>query len=347
MSRIILLTIFLGFGTSSYAQDTLLLFHPTAYNIDVIKNLVDKGMLDLDGYHVLGVYHANEIYDYGKTEEAIQVNQYKRFSIRRLSGELVAENLFEENDCSKEFITLFEGSRGALFLGGPDIPPSIYGESVHLLTRVTDPFRHYMEISYLFHLLGGNQDPLWDPLMKKDKRYLVNGICLGMQSMNVATGGTMIQDIPTEVFSIWNAEEVLALPPDQMHRNYNDMVPSTCEDHTSYHFHQVNINKGSSSPLVLSSHHQALQDMGLGWTVSATSTDGRIIEAIQHEDYTNVTGVQFHPEKPGLFDPSITHRQSCGSMINFSEIIADTDSYDFHIAYWRSIGKTLQKNRNK
>ena len=44
-----------------------------------------------------------------------------------------------------KLFTLFSISKGALFMGGPDIPPAVYNESVHLLTSVTDPFRHYCE----------------------------------------------------------------------------------------------------------------------------------------------------------------------------------------------------------
>ena len=75
-----------------------------------------------------------------------------------------------------------------------------------------------------------------------------------------------------------------------------------------------------------------------------TSLDGKIIEAIEHQSYPNVFGVQFHPEKPGLFDPSIDHPRSCDSRINFNEMITKTGSYKFHMAYWRLIGKILQKN---
>ena len=191
---------------------------------------------------------------------------------------------------------------------------------------------------------------------KENYKYLISGICLGMQTMNVATGGTMIQDIPTEVYGIWTAEALLALPSDQMHRNYQDMVQSDCADPTSYHFHRVLPGKNSflrlemkykkkTTPLVLSSHHQAIEKPGKGWLVAATSMDGKIIEAIEHEKYPHVWGVQFHPEKPGLFDPSIIHPVSCDDRINFQQVIIDTDSYTFHKAYWEYIGRILQKNR--
>ena len=100
---------------------------------------------------------------------------------------------------------------------------------------------------------------------------------------------------------------------------------------------------GASDPVVLSSHHQSVTLPGKGWKVSATSLDGKIIEAMEHERYPYVVGVQFHPEKPGLFDPSIIHLKSCGSEINFQKEIKDTGSYRFHLAYWKYLGSTLQK----
>ena len=358
--RFKLFTLFtLLFFCSNYrvaGQDTLLLFHPTSYNLEVVQNLIDEGVFSMDGYHLLGVYHEQETYDYENAKEYIELHQAQHLSIQEIRGSLDPGNLFGKNDCSGQFKQLFSISKGALLMGGPDIPPAVYNESVHLLTSVTDPFRHYCEASYMFHLLGGSQDLTWEPFMEQEKEYLISGICLGMQTLNVATGGTMVQDIPTEIYGIWIADEILSLPPDQMHRNYADMVNRGCDAPTSYHFHHIKLEKralltrgigfkSKSEPLVLSSHHQALENLGKGWVIAATSMDGKIIEAIEHDRYPHVFGVQFHPEKPGLFDPTIEHSRSCNSTINFQEAIKNTDSYAFHHAYWKHVGNVLQKSR--
>ena len=193
------LILLLAFKLSSSGQDTVLLFHPTAYNLEVIQKLVDEELFQLDGYHVLGVYHPGESYDYSEAETYLDQHKSSLFSLREIQGELGPENLFRENPATGQFRKLFECSQGGLFMGGPDIPPVVYGEEVHLLTRVTDPFRHYVELSYLFHLLGGSQNTAWIPYLEKKPDYVINGICLGMQTMHVATGGTMVQDIPTEL----------------------------------------------------------------------------------------------------------------------------------------------------
>jgi len=350
------LILLVALSLTARGQDTLLLFHPTAYNLEVIQKLVEDDLFPLEGYHVLGVYHSRENYDYSKAETYISHDKNSSFSLMEINGELGPENIFRENPVTGQFRELFECSEGVLFMGGPDIPPVVYGEKVHLLTSVTDPFRHYVELSYLFHLLGGSQNESWKPYMEEYQYYMVNGICLGMQTMNVATGGNMVQDIPTEIYGIWSAEEILSLPGDQMHRNYMDYMNTGCEDPTSYHFHKIMLKPDmmlssglgfnfETFPLVLSSHHQALDKLGQGWEVTATSMDGKIIEGIQHSRYPNVMGIQFHPEKPGLFDPTIKHPKGCKDTINFQETIKNSDSFLFHVAFWKKLDQILQKNR--
>ena len=354
--RIFKLFLLLSLISTTFGQDTVLLFHPTAYNLELFQKLAEEDLFPLDDYHMLGVYHSGETYDYSESEEFIALSGDIRFSLREINASLDAQNLFGENPASGEFSNLFSCSNGALFMGGPDIPPAVYGEKVHLLTRVTDPYRHYLEVSYLFHLMGGQQNKAWSPYLEKKPAYVINGICLGMQTMHVATGGSMVQDIPSELYGIWMAEDVLDLPREQMHRNYMNYLNTGCEGPTSYHFHEINLKKrgllgkqmgfsAKTDPLVLSSHHQAIDNPGPEWEVIATSMDGRIIEAIHHTRYPNVLGVQFHPEKPGLFDPSIEHPVNCDSTINFGEAIADSESYRFHLAFWKQLGNLLKDNR--
>ncbi len=330
-----------------------MLFHPTAGNLEVIQRLRDKQILDLEGIHILGVYHERETYDYSGADSFMDDHPGFTVSLLEIKDSLAPGHLFQENECSRVFARLFQGSVGALFMGGPDIPPSLYNSQLHLLTEVTDPFRHYLEASYLFHLLGGYQDPKWKPWMEENREYLISGVCLGMQTLNVATGGTLVQDIPSEIYHIWHVEELLALPPEQVHLNYEEMLNAGCEAPTSYHFHPIHLTSGSflssgegtetaEHPLVLSAHHQCVGSIGKELSVAATSMDGRVIEALQHTRFPHVFGVQFHPEKPGLFDRTILHSTGCGTTASFYETIADTRSYEFHLAYWGHLGRILQ-----
>lgn len=332
-------------------QDTLLIVHPTADNIHLMDRLIGQGIFPLQGYHLLGVFHEDEAYDYNETADYIRENELQYMSLKEVKGKLDPDHISVTNACSDQFEELFAISRGALFFGGPDIPPVLYDEPVHLLTRVTDPFRHFFEVSFLYHLLGNERDQERKPLLESRGTYLVSGICLGMQTMNVATGGTLVQDIPTEIYGIWTAEELLSLPLHRVHRNYQDLLSYSCCEPTSYHFHPLRVKRGTfldhgtcdehEDPLVLSSHHQGIETLGDGWRIAAWSVDEKVIEAIEHTKYPHVFGVQFHPEKPGLFDPSVLHLDSSGDSISFEQSIRGTVSFDFHLDYWKAVAAPL------
>jgi putative glutamine amidotransferase len=64
----------------------------------------------------------------------------------------------------------------------------------------------------------------------------------------------------------------------------------------------------SDTPFVVSAHHQAAAELGKNIRVIATSLDGEVVEAVDHEAYPNVLGVQFHPEFYMLYDPDYKNR---------------------------------------
>src|SRR5690606_40614006 len=73
------------------------------------------------------------------------------------------------------------------------IPPGVYGEE-NTLSVITDPQRHYFETTFLFQLLGGFWNEDFKPFLNEKPKYMVTGFCLGMQTMNVATGGTRSEE---------------------------------------------------------------------------------------------------------------------------------------------------------
>lgn len=148
---------------------------------------------------------------------------------------------------------------GIIFSGGVDINPEWYGEEVWNETVVIDSVRDRSD-----SLLARCALELGKPIL---------AICRGEQLMNVILGGSLYQDIPTQ------------LPDAHIHRNTR---------------HKMGIMEGSflanlfgtDSLEVNSFHHQAVKDVAPGLTIAAYSDDG-IVEAYENEQ---IWAVQFHPE---------------------------------------------------
>jgi len=176
--------------------------------------------------------------------------------------------------------TLLSGLHGLLLTGsGPDLPPHIYGERQRYDFGVVSRQRYAFELEIA--------------RMAADQRVPVFGICGGMQAINVAFGGTLIQDIPSQVSA--------PLP----HRS---PLPATrvC--------HAVRVSAESllhritrkASIRVNSSHHQSVNQVAPHLIASAIAPDG-VIEAIESPAHPFFLGVQWHPEF--LYERHETHRR--------------------------------------
>lgn len=166
---------------------------------------------------------------------------------------------------------------GLLLPGGGDIEPTYYGQNRHPATGEPNVLRDFME------------PLLFREFLDKEKPIL--GICRGIQVINVAQGGTLLQDI---------REEENYPHSDFPHRSSythpvvikNDTLLAKCLkfDHVEItpSGHQLEI-------LVNSMHHQVIEKPGRGVIVNAISKDG-FIEGIELEHYPFCLGVQWHPE---------------------------------------------------
>jgi putative glutamine amidotransferase len=199
-------------------------------------------------------------------------------SVRRAGGEPVELS----NDDDPPLV--LKRLDGVLLTGGLDVDPSLYGEAPHPTTEIA-PERDRFEV------------PLAREAVKRGVPLLA--ICRGVQVLNVAEGGTLVQDIPSE-----------------RRTDLNHSVTEPKTDHT----HAVAIARGSRLADALggaavgetcpvnSRHHQAVGAVAPGFVVSATSPDG-IVEAIERPGAAFCVGVQWHPENfwrtgefAGLFD---------------------------------------------
>ena len=171
--------------------------------------------------------------------------------------------------------------------------------------------------------------------------------------MNVATGGTLYQDIPSDLYGISTVEAVLNQDPNNQHRNYHtNLTDDTALFHGS--FHQIRLVEGGKlqdlvsnkdvMPFVLSSHHQGVKNLGKGLMVAAWSVDGKVVEALEHVRYPNVIGLQFHPEPRELYDSTIHLKFKSKQVAKYSfiELYPGDKGEDFNRAVWRLIGKIYE-----
>jgi putative glutamine amidotransferase len=325
----------------------LVIFNPTTLNIGALVALRKNGIIDVPNLTIIGVYHEKQTDDFTASRKFIAENKLDWFKLHVVSAEISESVMFKANACTPEFAAIAKRADGVIFFGGPDIPPSIFHKKTNLLTGITNPYRHYFELSAIFHLLGGSQDDKFIPLMDARPGFPVLGICLGFQSLNVGTGGSLIQDIWTEVYGKSYVEDVITLSSEQWHGNpFLKLFP--LDNLMGCNFHSIQIGDESKfvtamdfkifdHPKILSCHHQAVDTLGKGLIAVATSRDGKIVEAVEHKKYHNVLGIQFHPEFPMLWDPESRYRQKPGDpLTSFNAILAGTPpSIEFNKAIWK------------
>jgi putative glutamine amidotransferase len=365
MKKFFLLQLFLCFATALFAQDFfreafdtkkkyILLANPTATNIETVNFLVDNGLLKINPrkFNFVGVYAENQNYNFEKSLKYIEENGLAHFKLHAFRGDLDTTRLFADNTFSEELQRVFRNSVAIFFFGGPDIPPAVYGEE-NRYSIVTDPERHYFETTILFHLLGSRQNENFMPFLEENPEYFVTGFCLGMQTMNVATGGTLIQDIPAEVYGTTDNETTLRTEKQNLHCNYWQHI-SDDPQLMGINFHTIRFvghpfftrkvkAAKNAAPLVYSSHHQAVEKLGKGLEVTAVSPDEKVVEALAHSLYPYVFATQFHPEVPALYENREKRKfQPADTPRTYHEIIGK-EGVKFHKKYWKFISKSLKK----
>jgi putative glutamine amidotransferase len=178
---------------------------------------------------------------------------------------------------------VLQAVHGVLLTGGGDVDPVLYGESRHASVEDAEPGRDEFEIDLARRAMSADV-----PLL---------AICRGAQVLNVAAGGSLVQDIPSAVESGLahsvlepkNADchEIAVVPGSRLAAALGEAVARSC------------------TCRVNSRHHQSVGRIGAGLVASATAPDG-VIEAIEAPAATFCVGVQWHPEnfwRSGEFSP--------------------------------------------
>jgi putative glutamine amidotransferase len=292
---------------------TLLITHPRASVLRNYVMLVRQHVLAVDHLKIVGVYHEAETEDYRDALHYLAAEHIDWITLHQVKCPLAADDVYKNNACRPAFDKLIADSAAIIFNGGPDIPPSLYGESTLLTTVVETPRRHIFEVALSVALMGSSRAPDVHPILAKRPDYPVLGICVGMQTLNVAAGGTLIQDIPTQLYGEHSVEEALHASPATWHRNHShELNPDKGVSLGVMHpvhltasapaFLRSLIRNDGPEPQVLSIHHQAVDALGAGFIVYGTSDDGKIVELMGRHDFPNVLGLQFHPERSALWD---------------------------------------------
>lgn len=156
---------------------------------------------------------------------------------------------------------------GIVSIGGYDINPLLFGEEPH----------------YKLGVVIDERDKSDMLIMKRafERQLPILGICRGEQVMNVAFGGTLFQDIDTQVENILKHTQVSL-----RHEVTHTVVLEQSK------LQQI---VGASSILTNSFHHQAVAQVADGFIVNARAKDG-VIEGIEHPTHPYCIGVQWHPE---------------------------------------------------
>ncbi len=175
---------------------------------------------------------------------------------------------------------------GVLLTGGPDVDPAEYGETDRHPTVELDPERDAYELALARAALARDM-PLF-------------AICRGAQVLNVAAGGTLIQDIPTHSPS--DTGHWVAEPKDAAAHDIT-VAPDTC----LWVLLRGSLANGGRVT-VNSRHHQSIKHPAPGFVSAAAAPDG-IVEAIEKPEAAFCVGVQWHPEnfvESGVFSPLFT-----------------------------------------
>lgn len=212
----------------------------------------------------------------------IAVSQNRRVadyleSVRRAGGDPV--EVADSHDAPEAIVARVSG---VMLTGGGDVDPALYGATPHDTYEAAEPGRDSFEMALARAAIAADK-----PLL---------AICRGMQVLNVAMGGTLIQDIPSEVAGALTH----SIREPRFHIAHEVWVTKDSRLWT------IMADKLDGESLQVNSrHHQAVKQVAPDFEVSATAPDG-VIEAMERPASRFCVAVQWHPEnfwRTGEFRP--------------------------------------------
>jgi putative glutamine amidotransferase len=215
---------------------------------------------------VIGISAAVERVRWGPWDEVVAMAVRSYVAAIQRAGALAI--LLPPDDATDVPDRLADRLDGVVLTGGSDVDPSCYGATPHPETKGTWPERDRFEIAMVRCALV--------------RGLPVLGICRGMQIVNVARGGTLVQHLPDRL----GADD---------HRH----TPGWFGDH------EVRLEPGSLAAsavgeeltVVKSHHHQGVDELGEGVVASGWSVSDGIVEALELADHPFALGVLWHPEE--------------------------------------------------
>lgn len=207
---------------------------------------------------------------------SVVMNQRYYEAVAAAGGAPVLIPLLEDTDVLR---ATYEACDGILIPGGVDMDPATYGEAPHEKLGRIDPARDRVELQLTRWAI-------------EDRKPLL-GLCRGLQVINVATGGTLFQDIETQLVGAIRHDYFPTYGFEREQISHDVAILASSRLRSLVDLDQLPVN---------SMHHQGVKRLGAGLVACAHSSDG-LIEAAESTNGHWMVGVQWHPEVFDSHDP--------------------------------------------
>ena len=230
-------------------------------------------------------YNGGDRPEFGGKEETCFIRARYVNAVEKMGG--IPIILSPMDDIKKTIATLLGRIDGLLLTGsGPDIDPRFYGESKNFEYQIISEKRSRFEWALTEGALASQM-----PIL---------GICSGMQLLNVMSGGSLYQDIRSEMPQALQHDKG-PKPSHRMTIQGDTLLAKIIKQK------EIRVN---------SSHHQGIRKLAPHYIANAYSDDG-LTEGIEHPDYPFLMGVQWHPE--------YLHKEDCSQKIFKAFLKASVD----------------------